>query len=262
MKTKISFFWHLGCFSFILVFGILTIPVFSMPSEDIIAETAFAYLLQKNNTFMAEKNIFQEGKKTTELLSISENNDIPSGYLHLQNRDFLLEKQKNTPTPVFSEDVKIDRDADFFIKMDVWEYLLSFENREKGVNQYITWGKTLLSAMDYNNTQKKAQEEELKNLIKEQKKLLSKSSDIYTKAVEEGDSLTIEKQKALKASFSREISLLESQLEEITKRTKILSSHKKNIEKLVLGAEENRDALIKNVQVKAPSGEYIKAIKK
>ncbi len=260
MKSSHHTTWQLGFFFWIFGFGIFSLPSLADLSGDSMTKTAFEYLLSKNTSDYEISHLLSNTLSLNIRISKG-SEDIPvAQYLFEQNRVFLLNKKDSTPATVFSNDIKIVQDAAYYTSLDVWEFLDGFADREKGVHQYIDWGKTLLHAIDQNDIQKDEQVTELKSQISGHNKSLKERSAAYSKAVESGDAVAMETLKSQKAEIAHTISLLESQLEEVNKRTKSITSYQKTIKNLVQGAEENRDALIKNVKVKSPSGSYIKAI--
>lgn len=260
MKNEFHTQWHLGIFFWFLGLGIFSIPTLADLEEYSMGPTAFEYLLEKHSSIVEEKKLLLYGMQINTLLSLPENQEFPEDYLHDQNRSFLLEKNDTMPLATYTDDIKIQKDADFFVRLDVWEYLKGFENRERGTNQYIEWGKSLLLAIEKNNTQKTAQIEEINAKIDEEEELLSIASKKYTESIIAGNESQSIVLKEEKAQHSRTISLLESTAEELSKRNKTIQAYTKTIQQKVQGAEENKDALIKNVRVKSPSGSYINAI--
>lgn len=252
--------WHLGFFFWVFGLGIFSIPSFADIQEEMMGKTSFEYLLQKNNILLTQNQLLLTGMHYAVLLSLPQQEDPTTHFLMSQNRSFLTAKNDSIPSVYFSDDVKILRDAEFFVRLDVWAYLDTFTDRERGTAQYISWGKSLLQAIENANIQKDTRLDTINAEISAQKKLLSTASSSYSSAVSSGDSITIDKYKQAKAEIARQISLLESTKEELSKQTKSVNSYQKTIQQRVLGAEENKDALIKNVKIKIPSAEYINAV--
>lgn len=177
-----------------------------------------------------------------------------------RTKDYLLQQWMIPSSEKNGEDISFFSDISSYLEMDIWGVLEKSSDRMKTTDEYIAKGEILHSSLLKQHETFSAQVKGLNISISALKKEVSAHRKEYKNYLQGWNAEKINESKALILEKSN--LLLDNQLEveRLNAYLKRLKNSDTLLQQKLQGAQENRDALIKNVRVQSESGKFIEAI--
>jgi hypothetical protein len=250
MVNKFIFFNILG-FLFLLSFFFIKIAYSS---------EVFEYMINKNDLFKIPSTMLLRSVRYSESLSLP---IYKSNIFVLQVIQSKFIKQKFVFTKLMiskHENFIFIQEIEKFLRIDIWNKLENSNDRSTTVEKYIQEGEFLSSRVNEKVRSLSNQENFLKTDIKKHnnnRKIIFKK---YVNLLGGWDPRELNNLKKELIEIDNIITRKNLDYQSVKIYLKRLRNSIDNLNKKVLGAKDNKDALIKNVKVKKSSGQYINVI--
>lgn len=245
----------------ILLFSILLVVIYTFFFLKIAySSEVFKYMLNKNDLYKVPSTMLLRSVRYSKSLSLP---IYESKIFVLQGIQNKFLKEKFIFTKLMSskhENFIFIQEIEKFLRIDIWNRLEHSKSRSSAVENYIKEGDLLLLKVSEKVRSLSNQEKVLKSDIKtheKEKKLILKE---YVSLLEGWDPRKLNELKKSLIELDNIIVRKNLDYQSVKIYLKRLKSSMDVLNKKVIGAKDNKDALIKNVKVKKSSGQYIDVI--
>ncbi len=153
-----------------------------------------------------------------------------------------------------------DTNTLFFAELDIWKYLESFDDRSRGLDEYLFLAK---SAQESSQKKQKFLENYLSSLqdkISDQKDMVEQAEKNFSQKFPSQNRVNIEAAKSEVVTQTAILTRMRADYAQKEYEYKHLSPSLHTLSQKIIAIEENRDALIFNVKTPENSGKFIGVI--